>query len=77
MERTTWTNERLDDLAQSVRAGFARNDAEHREMRIEIRDGFAQVRAEIDSLRQTMIRIGGGMLIGFITVLGAIIARGA
>ncbi|MGH2923426.1 MAG: hypothetical protein ACRDKH_05290 [Solirubrobacterales bacterium] len=76
MERAVWTNERLDDLAEAMRSGFARNDAEHREMRREMRDGFAGVRAELDSLRQTMIRIGGGMLIGFIAVLAGIIVRG-
>ena len=77
MERAAWTEERLDDLADAVRAGFARNDEEHREMRREMREGFAGVRAELDSLRQTMIRVGGGMLIGFIAVLAGIIVRGA
>jgi hypothetical protein len=33
--------------------------------------------AQIEALRQTMIRIGGGMLLGFISVLAAILARGA
>ena len=48
-----------------------------------MRDGFAGVRSEmtgirseIDALRQTTIRVGGGMLLGFISVLAAIIAGG-
>jgi hypothetical protein len=33
MERTMWTDERLDDLAQKMDAGFARVDADIRELR--------------------------------------------
>jgi hypothetical protein len=33
MERTMWTDERLDDLAQRMDAGFARVDADIRELR--------------------------------------------
>jgi hypothetical protein len=88
MERAAWTDERLDDLAESMRTGFARVDQDMRDLRTEVRDGFKDVRTEIaevrrdlhgeiDALRQTMIRFGGGMLLGFISVLAAILARGA
>jgi hypothetical protein len=47
------------------------------ELREEIRATRAELTAQIDALRQTTIRIGGGMLLGFISVLAAILARGA
>jgi hypothetical protein len=69
MERAAWTDERLDDLAESVRAGFARVDQDIRDLRIEMRQEFRALNALI-------IRVGGGMLLGFISVLAAILARG-
>jgi hypothetical protein len=88
MERAAWTDERLDDLAEAMRTGFARVDKDIRdlreeirgtrvELREEIRGTRAELTAQIDALRQTMIRHGGGMLLGFISVLAAIFARGA
>ena len=88
MERTAWTNERLDDLADSVRHGFGRVDQDIRDVRTEVREGFselrgemregfAELRAEINSLRLIMIRIGGGMLIALLGVIAAVLARGA
>lgn len=64
-QRSTWTDERLDDLARRMDAGFDRVDRDIRELR-----------AEIQGLSQTMVRFGGGMLLGFISVLAAILARG-
>jgi hypothetical protein len=88
MERAAWTNERLDDLAEGMRTGFTRADLDIRdvreeirgtrgELREEIRATRAELTAQIDALRQTTIRLGGGMLLGFISVLAAILARGA
>jgi len=34
MERTMWTDERLDDLAAKMDAGFDRLDADIRELRV-------------------------------------------
>jgi hypothetical protein len=34
MERTMWTDERLDDLARKMDAGFDRVDADIRELRV-------------------------------------------
>lgn len=42
-----WTDERLDDLAQRMDAGFERVDRDIRELRMDMRDGFASVRAEL------------------------------
>lgn len=87
MERVAWTDERLDDLARRMDAGFARVDEDIRELRREMHDGFgdlgrrmddqgAGLRGEIKGLRITMLRVGGGMLVGLVGVIAAILARG-
>jgi len=53
VERTAWTDERLDDLANRMDAGFALVDAEIRELR-------AELRMEIGGLRLTLLRVGAG-----------------
>lgn len=62
VERTAWTNERLDDLGRRMDAGFARVDAEIRELR-----------AEIGGLRVTLLRVGGGIMVGLIGVIAAVL----
>jgi hypothetical protein len=47
MESSAWTNERLDDLADSMRTGFARVDQDIRELRAETKDEFRLVRTEM------------------------------
>ena len=69
MERTGWTDDRLDDLA-------ARIDAEIRELRAEMRHGFGELRTELGGLRLTLLRVGGGIMIGLVGVIAAVIARG-
>jgi hypothetical protein len=70
VERETWTDQRLDDLAESIRAGFERVDR-----------NFDRVDQDIRELRQTMLRVGAGMMgtmaVGFLSVLAGILARGA
>ena len=66
MERAAWTDERLDDLAEAIRAGFERNDADHRE-----------IRADINGLRRVIMTFGGGIIVGLIGVIAAVLARGA
>ena len=65
MERTAWTDERLGDLANRMDAGFARVDADIRELR-------AELRAEIGGLRLALIRVGGG-IIGLVGVIAAVL----
>ena len=65
-----WTDERLDDLAGRVDAGFDRVDRDIRELRVDLS-------GQIESLRRTIIQIGGGMMLGIISVLAATLARGA
>jgi hypothetical protein len=47
VERAAWTDERLDDLARRVDAGFERVDADIRDLRTEVREQGAQIRSEI------------------------------
>jgi len=88
MERAAWTDKRLDDLAEGMRSGFARVDRDIRDLRGEIgnlrtetREGFQHVRGEINDLRTefraVMFRVGGGVMVGLIGVIAAILARGA
>jgi hypothetical protein len=74
MEGRRWTDQRLDDLALEMRRGFDRVDTDIRDLR-------SDITAQMDALRQTMLRIGGGMIagmsVGFLSVLAAILARGA
>jgi hypothetical protein len=62
VERSAWTDDRLDDLANRVDAGFARVDADIRELR-----------AEIGGLRLAILRVGGGIMIGLVGVIAAIL----
>lgn len=69
MERMGWTDARLDDLSRRVDAGFARVDADIRELRVEIR-------SELGALRLTLSRVGGGVMIGLVGVIAAVVAGG-
>ena len=83
MERTAWTGERLDDLANRVTLGFEQVDRRFEQVdrrfdgtnrRI---DGLgSELRAEIDSLRMAILRVGGGRMIGLLGVIAAVLARG-
>ncbi|MGH2983470.1 MAG: hypothetical protein ACRDK5_04325 [Solirubrobacterales bacterium] len=71
----------IADLRTEMREGFAQLRSEITIMRSDHSGQTETVRTEfggqIEALRQTMIRFGGGMLLGFISVLAAILARGA
>jgi hypothetical protein len=69
MQRVAWTDERLDDLAKRVDAGFARVDREIRELRGELRTEVASLRGEIAALRNTTNRVGGGIIVGLIVAV--------
>jgi hypothetical protein len=60
MERIAWTDERLDDLARRMDAGFERVDADIRELRAEVREQGMQLRGEIGLVRTELgAEIGG------------------
>jgi hypothetical protein len=65
IERVAWTDERLDDLARRVDVGFDRVDRDIRELR-----------GVIESLRTTLVRVGGGLMVGLIGVIAAVLSTG-
>ena len=83
MDRTTWTDERLDDLNHRVDSGFTRVDmrfdaVDRRFDAVDRRlDSMeSRVTGQIDALRQTILRLGGGLIIGLMGVIATILARG-
>jgi hypothetical protein len=62
MQRVAWTDERLDDLSRRMDVGFERVDRDIRDLRGEMREGFVDVRGEIDGLRSLMLRMTGGII---------------
>ena len=79
MERGSWSDARLDDRFDQidrrfdqVDARFDRVDAEFQDVRMELRD----IRGEISDLRTTLIRFNGGIMVGLLGVIAAILARG-
>lgn len=69
MERTSWTDERLDDFTRHVESRFDRLERD-------IRDLGLELRAEINGVRITLIRVGGGIMAGLVGVIVAVLARG-
>jgi hypothetical protein len=63
VERVTWTDERLDDLSRRVDVGFDRVDRDIRELR-----------GVIESLRTTLLRVGGALMVGLIGVIAAVLS---
>ncbi len=74
MERVAWTDERLDDLAKRVDAGFDRVDADLRELRLEVQQGFAEMRG---TMLRVGVGVGGGIIAGLIGVIATLLAQGA
>jgi hypothetical protein len=62
VERIAWTDQRLDDLANRMDSGFARVDADIRELR-----------NDIGALRLALLPVGGGIMIGLVGVIAAIL----
>lgn len=65
MEGTTWTNERLDDLAESMRTGFARVDQNFARVDQDLRDLRGELHTEISGVRSEIGGIRGEMQEGF------------
>lgn len=77
MPREKWTDERLDDLNAKVDKGFA-------ETKLEMREGFARVdadlrelRGEISGLNARFDALNGRLLAGFFVLLAAVIGSNA
>jgi hypothetical protein len=72
--RSTWTDERLDDLAHRLDDGFNRIDAELRSLRGDMNIRFAEVNGRLDALQRTMIGVAGAMMATFVAGFLGLIA---
>jgi len=75
-----WTDERLDDRVDridhrfdQVDKRFDRVERDIRDLRTETRDGFVEVRREIDGLRSLMLRMNAAIIA---TVVAAALLHG-
>jgi hypothetical protein len=62
MERTMWTDERLDDLSQRMDAGFDRVDSDIRELR-----------GDVKELRTLLLQLWGSTVVGCIGVIASVL----
>jgi hypothetical protein len=62
MERTMWTDERLDDLSQRMDAGFERVDRDIREVRTDLRE-----------IRTLMFQLWGSTIVGLVGTIATVI----
>ncbi|MGN6587355.1 MAG: hypothetical protein ACTHKT_07785 [Solirubrobacterales bacterium] len=76
MAREAWTDKRLDDLKENVNERFDQVDQRFdriekdiREMRVEMKAGFAEVNARIDSMQRTMVVCFSGMTASIVGAL--------
>ena len=75
-ERTTWTDERIDDRMASMDARFDRIDTELRELRAEMRDEFRALRADMGRLQDRMVQGAFGLAAAqFVTLITVILTR--
>jgi hypothetical protein len=63
MERTMWTDERLDDLSRRMDAGFERVDGEIRELRTDMRD-----------MRLLMFQLWGSNMVAILAAIATVLA---
>ena len=69
MERMAWTDERLQERFDRLGQRFDGLESELLELRREMR-------AEFRDLRMTLNRVGGGVMVGLIGVIAAVLANG-
>ena len=80
MERTAWTDERLDDFRGTVEARFDHVDTRFDRLEARIDQLSTDLRAEIRELRTAFTRmltyIGGGIIFGLLGVITTLITQG-
>ncbi len=69
MERTAWTDDRLDDRMEAIDKNFGRLFLELRELRVEMRSEFAALRGDLAATQRQMTRIAAGFAMGLLGVL--------
>jgi hypothetical protein len=71
--RSTWSDERLDDLARRVDDGFTRVEGRFNSLDARLNS----IDARIDSLQRTMIHFGGASTVGILaTLVTVVLTRG-
>jgi hypothetical protein len=63
MERTVWTDERLDDLSRKMDEGFRRLDGDVRELRTDMRE-----------MRTLMFQLWGTNMLAILATIATVIA---
>jgi len=74
MPREKWTDERLDDLNKKVDDGFARLDADIRELRKDLNDQVGSLRSEMNARFSALNR---NLLAGAVSIIAAILGSNA
>jgi hypothetical protein len=74
VERTTWTDERLSDSFQLLRADLGELHADMRELRNEMRNFRTEMREELREIHRQLFVGAMGMVVALIGVLGGIVA---
>lgn len=86
MERSVWTDERLDDMVarhetqfELLRSEIVEMRKEMRdsssELRTEMREGFAEHRAELSKVRRDLLHLTIGMIGAFAALFAALVAQ--
>jgi hypothetical protein len=71
--REKWTDERLDDLNEKVDKGFEKTEKALAETKAEMREGFANVHADIRALNGRFDALNRNLLIGAVAIIAALI----
>jgi CHASE3 domain sensor protein len=77
-DKESWTDDRLDDLKQTVDEGFKEMREEFRAMRSELKEETGAIRSDISATNRMVAQVSwamcGTMLIGFLSVIVTILA---
>jgi hypothetical protein len=76
MERMAWTDERLEERFDGIDRRFDAIDQRFNRLEAEVLELRREMRAEIAALRVTVNRVGGGVMVGLLGVIAAILAKG-
>jgi hypothetical protein len=76
MNRTTWTDERLDDLSRRMDTGLDRVDADIRELRGDMNFRFDRLETRFDSMRRLMFGMLATIVAAFlVSIFGFLITN--
>jgi hypothetical protein len=75
--RTTWTDERLDDLVRTTERGFDRLDGRLDRLENRLESRIEGVHGRIDSLQRLMIQLSAATLVTVLATLVSVIVTRA